>query len=422
MGLPLGSEGDSGLKTEKGPPMHDNRTSLSSYLALGAMAIAVASIPFPASAQFKRSVSGTTKGLQWQAANMVVGVNSTGGATGGGNPAYFATAPQYSGVATLIMEYDGVGAFICTGSLANSRRIVTAAHCVSDGFGTRGPDKVTAFFSDSTNPDLRRFNVVDGQFVAAPGAVAVDVGFINVNPGYTGEVIDQNDIAVLTLKQNAPDFARAYGFHWDDDLAGETFNVVGNGRRSDIGGTVGANQGTGRMRQGENIFDYSWGDERFGGFFTDIIAGENFFGTAEIAHSWVSDFDNRNPFLVGNILVTGFDTGCIIGGAVSGSLFGCTPFLGTTEVGVAGGDSGGPQFLNGRLASVTSYGLSFGTAFGDIDGALNSSFGEFSGYVPVYIHQDWLSSVVPEPATWAMMIAGFGLVGGSLRRRRAIDA
>jgi hypothetical protein len=29
---------------------------------------------------------------------------------------------------------------------------------------------------------------------------------------------------------------------------------------------------------------------------------------------------------------------------------------------------------------------------------------------------------VPEPATWAMMIAGFGLAGAALRRRRAQDA
>lgn len=28
-----------------------------------------------------------------------------------------------------------------------------------------------------------------------------------------------------------------------------------------------------------------------------------------------------------------------------------------------------------------------------------------------------LSSAVPEPATWAMMISGFGLIGGTLRRR-----
>jgi hypothetical protein len=31
-----------------------------------------------------------------------------------------------------------------------------------------------------------------------------------------------------------------------------------------------------------------------------------------------------------------------------------------------------------------------------------------------------ITTAVPEPATWAMMIAGFGLVGGTLRRRRAV--
>ncbi|MFN7175352.1 MAG: PEPxxWA-CTERM sorting domain-containing protein, partial [Thermaurantiacus sp.] len=30
--------------------------------------------------------------------------------------------------------------------------------------------------------------------------------------------------------------------------------------------------------------------------------------------------------------------------------------------------------------------------------------------------------VIPEPATWAMLIAGFGLVGGAARRRRASGA
>jgi hypothetical protein len=30
----------------------------------------------------------------------------------------------------------------------------------------------------------------------------------------------------------------------------------------------------------------------------------------------------------------------------------------------------------------------------------------------------FVNTAVPEPATWAMMIAGFGFVGGALRRRR----
>lgn len=33
-----------------------------------------------------------------------------------------------------------------------------------------------------------------------------------------------------------------------------------------------------------------------------------------------------------------------------------------------------------------------------------------------------VAAAVPEPATWAMMIGGFGVVGGALRRRRSADA
>lgn len=85
----------------------------------------------------------------------------------------------------------------------------------------------------------------------------------------------------------------------------------------------------------------------------------------------------------------------------------------------AGGDSGGPQFVNGQLASVASFGLTFGNQFqpGDLDNKLNDTFGEFNGFVPIYNNLDFLNSV-PEPASWMMMIAGFGLVGAAVRRRR----
>lgn len=36
--------------------------------------------------------------------------------------------------------------------------------------------------------------------------------------------------------------------------------------------------------------------------------------------------------------------------------------------------------------------------------------------------RDEPSGPVPEPASWAMMIAGFGLTGAMLRRRRAVIA
>ena len=39
---------------------------------------------------------------------------------------------------------------------------------------------------------------------------------------------------------------------------------------------------------------------------------------------------------------------------------------------------------------------------------------------PAYFALDNISlSAVPEPATWAMMIGGFGMVGGAMRRRRS---
>lgn len=372
------------------------------------------------------TIAGEYNGLSWKAQSTIVGVGPTGEGTliippsptvrlgGGGSATYLPDPARHSGVASLIMTYNDGSRFICSGSLLGDRRsIATAGHCVSGGGGVKDADLVntTAYFWDySTQPDERvPFN---------PAATAVDVTHIFVNPEYTGEVIDQNDIAVLRLSDYAPDFAQSYDLYGGNDLTGKTFNVAGYGGRSEVGGALGVSElpSTGFLREGDNRYDFRLGDPDF-----DIGNGTSIWrlvlgGTAEYDYSYLSDFDS------------GFfdnDTSCIsvvfgLGGPATSKY--CDGGLGFREVGVAGGDSGGPGFIDGKLASINSYGLTFGFEYGDVDDDLNSSFGEFSGYVPVYIHRDWIASVTPEPSTWALLIGGFGMAGAALRRRRTAIA
>jgi len=364
-----------------------------------------------------KSVTGSRDGLTWTAKSRVIGqtptsaVLSPNNSIGGGDPIYFPAANK-RGTVALIMTYADGGRFICSGSvIGGGMSIATAGHCVSGGAGTANPVSTTAYFFKGDPNERTPFQT---------GGVAIDITRYMVNPGYTGEVIDQNDIAILRLASAAPSWADVYDLY-TGDINGLDFNVAGYGTRSTVGGASGntAPNGarTGWLREGDNTYDYAWGDAAFGGFFTDRDgAGENFFGLADVQYSYVSDFDNG---------LAAQDQSCRIAAAVGAPAgFGCGLGLGAREVGIAGGDSGGPGFIDGKLASINSYGLTFGADFGDFGGGLNSGWGEYSGYVPIFIHTDFINYAiaVPEPGSWAMLIAGFGLTGAAMRRRRSAVA
>jgi hypothetical protein len=75
---------------------------------------------------------------------------------------------------------------------------------------------------------------------------------------------------------------------------------------------------------------------------------------------------------------------------------------------------GCPGDPTGGFSCWNGIGVAFsGTAYSiDFSGTANQT-----GFDNITFGQD--TPVVPEPATWAMLIAGFGLVGTAVRRRRA---
>ncbi|WP_253201442.1 PEPxxWA-CTERM sorting domain-containing protein [Sphingomonas quercus] len=107
-----------------------------------------------------------------------------------------------------------------------------------------------------------------------------------------------------------------------------------------------------------------------------------------------------NSPLIGNASTGGTATYGVFGRLVGGSLIWDNP------VQQFSGD-------NGELFTVTFSNL-IGVTFGG------------NALATVTIHLDNVpdapAAAVPEPATWAMMLAGFGLVGAGLRRRTAVRA
>ncbi len=304
----------------------------------------------------------------------------------------------YSGVASLFLDTTE-GGFGCSGSLLSTgMHILTAAHCVTNSEGSLILKGGEAFFPTiNTGPYTGL-----GQSVAFAG--------VEVNPEWTGQVFSgSGDVAVITLAQAAPNSANRYQLYTGSDELNKTHTKVGWGQVGTGNGNA-TFGGGGGFRYGQNAYELT------GAQVNPPL------GYDELPSVLFYDFDN------------GFfdnDLGYAPNDAL-GFYFGVNNLgVGLGEVISAPGDSGGPTFINGQIAGVTSFGLTLW--YDDLSTAdatdptfgPDSSFGELGGDTRVSYYAGWINEqqgflsaqLVPEPGTYALMLSGLLAVGALARRR-----
>lgn len=241
-------------------------------------------------------------------------------------------AKGYYGTGTLL--YDG-------------RAILTAAHVVD---GTTAKD-------------------IEVHFETTGGSQTIAASAVSLLPEYDPVEIN-DDLALVWLNTPAPIEAERYDLYRTSDETGRPMLLAGYGQvGSGAFGTFDAYNGPPMRLMAWNRFDADMHDLK-----TKLGPGM----------AWT-----HAP---GTQLAADFDNGLFAQDAL-GRLVGATDLgQGLNEGLIAPGDSGGPAFIDGKVAGVASYitSLEYGSIAPDVDDTLNSSFGEIGAWQRVSHDQAWI--------------------------------
>jgi hypothetical protein len=245
--------------------------------------------------------------------------------------------------------------------------VLTAAHCLTDTFGS-----LNAISGDITFP------------LPTGNEETIQLTRYSVHPDWAGDLRAGGDLAVVGLQRSASSRIQRYNIYFQQNELGHVVELVGFGITGS--GATGDAFYDGRRRGGLNRLD---------GTFVNTL--DRFTGWTAGSNTFLIDFDD--------------------GSAAHDALmsFGLSDRgLGLYEVFPAPGDSGAPAFLDGRIVAISSFGTRFVRSDGttpDIDSDLNRSFGELSGLTRLSGYEAWLiATVVPVPEPSSPIMVGLALI------------
>ena len=308
-----------------------------------------------------------------------------------GDPNDYVVKPGtgYDGVGKLEIKLDvdlpeDMSNSSCTSSLLpTGLHILTAAHC----------------FTESTE-DLE--GAISEKFVTSDAIVtfesptlsSISASEFYIHPDFNSEL--EGDIAIVKLANPAPLEIDRYDIYRNIDEIGQVATLVGYG---DTG-----NGNTGDTISGEFPETKRYGQNVYEDFSSNLLENAKQINP-----------DITSEAAINNVLAYDFDNGLAVNDA-----FGYFGFpnlgLGLNEVNSAPGDSGGPIFINGLIAGITSFSesSSFFVIPSDIDSELNSSFGEFSFDTRVSSYASYIDNVLADKIAPTYQIPEGSTVVGSV--------